>query len=284
MSSPVIDFHTHLFPKSIRENRARFFEGEPAFRSLYGSPDARMAGAADLISAMDEDGVQVSLVFGFPWKNIETARRHNDYILEAVLRHPDRLMGLCCLDPGADPAGDEVRRCLDGGLSGVGELAFYDAGLDQRALESLAPAMEICRNRDRPVLIHVNEPIGHAYSGKMKITLAQIEALVRRFPENRIVLAHWGGGLFFFHLLKKQIKKALEKVYFDTAASPFLYDPAIYRVAVDILGDEKILFGSDFPLIRPKRYFKEMATAGLTFRARAGIIGKNAARLLKLES
>lgn len=132
------------------------------------------------------------------------------------------------------------------------------------------------------MLLHVNEPIGHAYAGKTKITLAQIETLVRRYPQNRIVLAHWGGGIFFFHLLKKEIKEALKNVFFDTAASPFLYDPKIYRVASDIIGPEKILFGSDFPLIRPKRGLQEMETAGLNPEEIARIQGQNAAGLLKL--
>ena len=75
-----------------------------------------------------------------------------------------------------------------------------------------------------------NEPVGHAYPGKTPNTLAQIYRMVKRFPANTIVLAHWGGGLFFFNLLRKEVKEQLRNVYFDTAASPFLYDPAVYRV------------------------------------------------------
>jgi len=278
----IIDFHTHLFPEEIRNDRERFFDGEPAFQLLYKSTSSRLAGMDDILKVMDEDEVGVSVIFGFPWKNLEIARRHNDYIMEAVSKHPDRLVGLCCLETISDPSGQEVRRCLEGGLSGVGEIAFYDSGLDEKVLESLNSAMEVCKNRDLPVLIHVNEPVGHAYAGKTKVTLAQIDTLVRRYPQNRIVLAHWGGGIFFFHLLKKEIKEALKNVFFDTAASPFLYDPKIYRVASDIIGPEKILFGSDFPLIRPKRGLQEMEKAGLNPEEIARIQGQNAAGLLKL--
>ncbi len=278
----IIDFHTHLFPKKIRDHRERFFDGEPAFRLLYESPSSRLAGEDDLLKAMDHDGVDVSVVFGFPWKNPDTAKRHNDGILEAVSAHPERFVGLCCLDPNSDPSGQEVRRCLDSGLSGVGEIAFYDSELDERSLDSLESIMEICRSRDLPVLIHVNEPVGHRYAGKTRMTFAQIEALCRRYPENRLVLAHWGGGFFFFYLLKKEMKKALENIFFDTAASPFLYDPKIYRVAVEILGPEKILFGSDFPLIRAERGLQEMETAGLNKEALDPIRGLNAGNLLKL--
>jgi hypothetical protein len=76
-------------------------------------------------------------------------------------------------------------------------------------------------------------------------------------------LAHWGGGLFFYHLLKKAVKETLKNVYYDTAASPFLYDSRIYRYAKDLIGLDKVLLGTDYPLLKPERYFKEMTDAGL---------------------
>jgi hypothetical protein len=131
-------------------------------------------------------------------------------------------------------------------------------------------------------LIHTNEPIGHAYPGKTPVSLAQIYGLVRRFPATTIVLAHWGGGLFFFGLLKKEVKAALRNVYFDTAASPYLYDPRVYTIAVQAVGAEKLLFGSDYPLLPPHRYFSEMAAGGLSAAERALVCGGNAARILNL--
>ena len=65
-------------------------------------------------------------------------------------------------------------------------------------------------------------------------------------------------------------------------SSPFLYDPEIYRHAVEIAGVDKILFGSDFPLLKPARYFKEFENAGLTQTQIDVVSGLNAAKLLKL--
>jgi hypothetical protein len=144
----------------------------------------------------------------------------------------------------------------------------------------MAPIMELCRERGRPVLIHTNEPIGHAYPGKTPVTLAQNYRLVKRFSGTTIVLAHWGGGLLFFSLLKKEVKESLRNVYFDTAASPFLYDPGIYAIAAQTIGVEKVLFGSDYPLLPPSRYFKEMEAGGLSEPDRAAVCGLNAARIL----
>ena len=278
----IIDFHTHIFPKEVQENREKYFENEQAFQLLYNSPTARLVNAEEMILAMDEEGVDVSVVFGFPWKNLTSAAMHNDYIMEAVQKYPDRFKGFCCLDPCDEKAASEVERCIDGGLAGVGELAFYQSGIVCEIRDSMAPVMDICRKKDLPVLIHTNEPVGHAYPGKTENTLSEIYEFVKRFPMNKIVLAHWGGGIFFYGLLKKEVRDTLQNVWIDTAASPFLYDPAIYRHAIDIIGKEKILFGSDYPLIKPARYFKELKAAGLSEDEFVDICGRNAERLLGL--
>ena len=278
----IIDFHTHIFPKAIRENKEKYFPSESAFKLLYSSPGSKLAGASEIVASMDEHGVDMSVVFGIPWKSSKTFIKHNDYIMDAVARYPQRLIGLCCIDPFSRQAVKETARCLDGGLSGVGELAFYQSGIGDTTLDKLTPLMEICHDKDLPVLIHTNEPVGHTYPGKTPNTLRQIYNLVNRFPENRIVLAHWGGGIFFFNLLKKEVKESLKNVYFDTAASPFLYDPSIYQVAIQTIGPNKILFGSDFPLLKPAKYFKELEKAGLSKDHIESICGRNASRLLKL--
>jgi len=278
----IIDFHTHIFPKAIREKREKYFPTEPAFKLLYSSSGSKLVGAREIVVSMDEQGVDKSVVFGFPWKSKEIFQFHNDYIMEAVERYPERLIGLCCFDPLHKETVAEAVRCLDGWLSGIGEIAFYQSGIDDTALDRLTPLMEICHDRDLPFLIHTNEPVGHIYPGKTPNTLKQIYNLVNRFSKNKIVLAHWGGGIFFFNLLKKDVKESLKNVYFDTAASPFLYAPQIYRYAKEIAGLDKILFGSDFPLLKPIRYFKELEKTGLQKGQIESICGKNAAKLLNL--
>ena len=275
-----IDFHTHIFPKDICEHRTKYFPAEPEFRLLYDSPKSKLVGASDLIACMDEQGIDKSVIFGFPWNRLETARFQNDYIMEMVAAHPDRLIGFCCLNPLHPMAAVEVERCIQGGLKGVGELAFYRSGIDETVLSALSPIMIQCADNRLPVLIHTNEPIGHIYPGKAPMTLFEIYRMVRRFPDNIIVLAHWGGGLPFYHLLKKEVKDALKNVYVDTAASPFLYDQAIYPVAVAAFGYEKILLGSDFPLLKPLRYMDDMKRAGLPDAQLRAIGGENAATML----
>jgi len=279
----IIDFHVHTFPAEIRDHRDRFFDGEPEFKLLYESPKSKLVSAADIVTMMDEQKVDMSVLFGFPWHNPETCRLNNDYVIDVVSRYPDRLRGMCCVDSLSPEAAREVERCLDAGLSGVGELAFYGCGIDGECQMSLDPIMALCRERDVPVLLHTNEEVGHLYPGKTPNTMIQIYETVSRFPDNTIVLAHWGGGIFFYRLLKKAVKETLQNVYYDTAASPFLYDNRIYQYAKDLVGIDKVLLGTDYPLLKPARYFKEMTEGGLDEADRQAVCGDNAARLLKLK-
>ena len=140
-------------------------------------------------------------------------------------------MGLACFSPLSPAGARETERCLDGGLSGVGELAVYGGGITAAVVQTLEPVMATCLERDGLFMLHTNEPVGHQYPGKTPNTLRQIYDFVKTYPENRIILAHWGGGLLFYALMKKEVVKVLENVWFDTAASPFLYRPEMYRIA-----------------------------------------------------
>ena len=276
----VIDFHTHIFPPYFRERRDAFFSQEPAFEALYRSATSRLARHEELLQTMEEQGIERSVIFGFPWENAEHFHRHNDYIIESVQRHPDKLIGFCCFSPLSPQGPAEARRCLDAGLAGVGELAVYRSGFSEEIIRNLHEVMEICADFKVPILFHTNEPVGHVYPGKTPVQLSEIYDLLKRYPSNKIVLAHWGGGLFFYSLMKKEVRDVLKNVWFDTAASPYLYAPQVYRIAGELLGLEKILFGSDYPLLKPDKYFREMAEAGLSSEALGMVKGENAARLL----
>ncbi|SMC89808.1 hypothetical protein SAMN02746065_11436 [Desulfocicer vacuolatum DSM 3385] len=278
----IIDSHTHLFPEPVRNDRSLFFDKEPEFKLLYNSPRAKISTISELVDTMDIHGVDISVVSGFPWRNPDHARKNNDYILEAVQAHPNRIRGLACFDLSWEGAADEAVRCMDAGLSGVGELAFYLSGIDETALTLLEPVMAALRSHgNRPCMIHTNEPVGHPYPGKTPVTLEQIDTLAKRFPDNKIILAHWGGGIFFYHVMKKQVKENLKNIWYDTAASVYLYDPEIYDMAVRAGVIDKVLFGTDFPLLTPDRYYADMDKSAMTDLQKAQVLGENALALFK---
>jgi hypothetical protein len=274
-----IDVHTHIFPPVVAAARERFFPNEPAFRTLYDSPSARLATAESLIEAMDRDGVDRSVVFGFPWHETAQAARHNDYVLESAARYAPRLIPLACVSLEVPESITEARRCLDQGAKGLGELAVYGACSEQDVLNIFRDLVPCCAATGGVLLVHANEPVGHAYPGKAHLGLHFYYALARLARGVPLILAHWGGGLCFYELLKREVADVLSSVYYDTAASPFLYRPEIYHLAARILRPGRILFGSDFPLLRPRRYFSEMSQAGLTAEQIDDLCGGSAARL-----
>jgi len=278
----IIDFHTHVFPSFFRDDRFHLFSREPAFKMLYGSAESKRVGTDALLETMEKETIRKSVIFGFPWEVTDHYRRHNDYIIESVQKHPESFIGFCCFSPLSPGGPKETERCLRSGVSGVGELAVYGTGLSPRVIDALGETMALCAEFDVPVLLHANEPVGHDYPGKTPMTLAEIYRLLKAYPSNRIVLAHWGGGIFFYAFMKKAVKETLRNVWVDTAASPYLYTPDIYRIAVEAIGPDKIIFGSDYPLLTPQRYFKEMASAGLSPQSMERIKGVNAAELLRL--
>jgi uncharacterized protein len=278
----IIDFHTHIFPSYIINNRHLFFDREPGFESIYRKPGSRLAGRNDLLESMDNEGVAKSVVFGFPWKSAGHYQKHNDYVIESVHKHPDRLIGFCAFDPMSADAPKEVERCLNAGLAGVGEIAVYTSDFSNDVIHGLKDIMAICAERDAPILLHANEPVGHIYPGKQPMSLSGLYELLKRYPSNRIVLAHWGGGIFFYGLMKKEVREVLSNVWLDSAASPYLYLPEIYRISGEIIGFDRILFGSDYPLIKPGRYIKEMDSAGLPLGAIEEITGGNAIKFLRI--
>ncbi len=278
----IIDSHTHLFFQAVADDRTPFFDNEPEFKLLYHSSKSKIATVSQLIDAMDRHEVDISILSGFPWRNPEYTKRNNDAVLEAVTAYPKRLRGLACFDLAWKGAAKEAERCIDAGLSGVGELAFYLSGIDDRAIRLLEPVMDILKRKGNlPCMIHTNEPLGHHYPGKTPVTLEQIDNLAQAFPDNKIILAHWGGGIFFYHIMKKQMKERLKNIWYDTAASVFLYDPEIYDMALKAGVLEKILFGTDYPLLTPDRYYRDIDQSRLTLDQKRMVLGENAQALYR---
>ena len=62
-----------------------------------------------------------------------------------------------------------------------------------------------------------------------------------------MILAH-AGGLLPFYELNPRLRPELSNAYYDLAACPLLYDASLYRLLIETVGYEKIVWGSDYPL------------------------------------
>ena len=276
----IIDFHTHIFPPWLRPRREKYLERDATFGELFASPKARMATAERLIRRMDEDGVDVSVVMGIGWTDIDLARAANDYLIEAVAKHPNRLVGFAGVNPvWGTEAVQEARRCAEEGLRGIGELHPDTQGYDLGDLDTMAPLMEVVREHGLIVTTHSSEPVGHEYPGKGRTYPGVLWRFIRNFPDATIVCAHWGAGLPFYALMP-EVADGLDHTYFDSAATTLLYDARIFETVTSVIGPERVLMGSDYPLIRANRVIGQVESSALSRSAKDMILGGNAVRLL----
>lgn len=275
----IIDFHTHVFPPQIKADRRCYLEKDACFAELYSNERSCLATASELIAGMDEAGVDVSVITNIGWSSRELCAATNDYMMESVTLYKGRLIGFGSVNPFAEWACEEIGRCGRGGLKGIGELRPDAGWLDAAKSDALARFAVSLKEHNLILLLHSTEPVGHMYPGKGGATPQVLYRLIERFAGVKIVLAHWGGGLPFYALMP-QVKTALEKVWFDSAASPFLYGKKIYELAASLVGENKILFGSDYPLIPQRRIINEVETLDLPKAAKDLFLGGNAAGLL----
>jgi len=279
----IIDFHTHVFPPEIKKNRHKYVDRDPCFAILYSDPKAKMATAEELIAGMDEAGVDISVILNIGWTTHELCVETNDYIIDAVSRYPQRLVGFCAVQPNSPKAAAaEIERCAGVGIRGVGEMRpdiqLFDLG-DEMAME---PLVEVLKENKLVLLLHSSEPLGHDYPGKGIVTPDMLYPFITSFPDLTIVCAHWGGGLPFYALMP-EVKKAIGNVYFDSAASPFLYTPEVYQQVIKLVGADKVLFGSDYPLLTQKRLLNEIEALDMPEETKNLMLAGNALRLLGIE-
>ncbi len=286
----ILDAHVHLFSPEIILRRHELVAADRTFAEMYSDPAARMATAEDLLGDMDEDGVDVSVAMGIGWSDPGLARESNDYLSDVVRRHPGRIVGFGTVNPAgpnatkgaASDAANEVERCAALGLRGIGELHPDTQGFDIADPAVMSPILDVLKAHDMALTLHCSEPVGHTYPGKGRTTPDKVMGLVAIAQGVKLLLAHWGGGLPFYALMP-EVAEALSDVYFDTAASPFLYDRRVFEVAQNVIKPSRILAASDYPLMRHSRIRKQVERADLSAPDRAAVLGENAARLFGLK-
>ncbi len=238
-----------------------------------------MAGHEDLLEAMNRDGIDAAVAMGFPWTDEESAGLHNDYLLESSRESAGRIVPFACVPRSCTSITAYTRDLARAGFRGIGELAFYHEGFNALQEDFLAGVISAAGECALAVCLHLNEPLGHDYPGKYQTPFSSIYRIVLEHPGVPIILSHWGGGILFYELMP-EVRAAFAHVYYDTAASPYLYRDDVYAAAAGIAGPGKILFGTDFPLLSAARYVHAIEASSLDEGAISGILGENARRLL----
>ena len=278
----ILDFHSHIYPQYIIENKNELLNVDKTLKELYSGENSFMASSEDLIRSMDRNKVDVSVVLGIGWNDQKLCTMSNDYVIESVKRYPDRLKGFCSVNPlWGESALKEIDRCANEGLIGVGELHPYAQACDLTDKTVMKPLMDKCSQLGLPVLIHASEPLGHEYPGKGNTTPDVLYTFILHFPDSVIILAHFGGGLPFYNFMP-EVSNSLNNVFFDTAALPFIYNSSLYDVIDDIIGHEKVVFGTDFPLMDQSRVVHAIMVSSMSDKAKMNILSSNGLKLLNI--
>jgi len=266
----TIDFHTHIFGPDVIDRRDDIVRRDPAFAEMYADPKAKIATADDLLASMDAAGVDVCIALGFAWSGDDDIARHNDYLLESAAGSNGRIIAFTTVNMASAAAEAEIARCAAAGARGLGELRPDNQGWDLNGSAGgrLAAA---AREHGLILLLHVTEEGGHEYPGKRGCSLAAFREFAREHADLAIVGAHLGGDIY---------RSDPAPVSVDTAAQPFLYRDGEAGAALAAVPPDRLLFGSDYPLISQDRALGELRAALGDDERLGGAVRSNAEALL----
>lgn len=210
----------------------------------------------------------------------------NDFIAEAVRKHPDTFIGFGSVDPWKGKlAVIEVERAIkDLGLRGMKFVPQIQAFFpnDRR----FYPIYEKCVELGVPVLFHTGTtglgagmPGGKGIRLKYSQPIPYLDDVAADFPELTIIGAHpsWPWQ-------EEMLAVALHKanVYIDLSGwSPKYFPPSLIHYANTFLQD-KCMFGSDFPALTAEKWLKDFQEASFKETVRPKILLENAKRILKI--
>ena len=201
----------------------------------------------------------------------------NRQLGEALKRYPDRLIGYVSI-PSArygQAAVEEIQHCYEVyGMKGV-KMVHRVSGLGSYHIitsfdePQMYPIVEKAAELGMPLLLHA--------------TPEECGALSQRVPEAIIIMAHSGGCPTAWGDWPKAIEtaKRCPNIYLDTASSQV--DMGYIEAAVEAVGAERVVFGTDLPLLDPFTQLAKVTGADLTEEDKGLILGGNIARLIEMD-
>jgi len=270
----IIDAHCHIFSSRVHTARQEYCD-DSGFSLLYGGGKGKIGTAETIHAYMEQQEIDYAWGMGFCWDGINRCEQENELILEECSRF-NRITPFMGVPAKKTPdIRHYIRSWRKNGYKGIGEISFYRDGLTEENALYLREIFAAAAEENLPVCLHLNEPVGHLYPGKYTSDFGIIYTIIKDFPSVKTILAHFGGGILFYELMP-EVKEAFKNVWYDTAAAPFIYDVPVYARAAAVAGSEKIIFGSDYPLLGLNRY-EDGIRAYLDADEAEKILGLNAA-------
>lgn len=261
MTYTIYDCHTHIYPGKIARKAvrsiARFYgierDGDSTVEALMAS--SRAAGVSRCLAlAVSVDG--------------EHVRHINDFLIASVGAHPDFLWGFATLHPDMEDPGREVERVLKAGMRGIKlHPDMQGFSLSEKRADRLFAACEgVC-----PMMLHTGDRRYHNSNPSL------VPPILKRHPRLRLICAHF-GGYSEWDEAAQYLKDT--NVLVDTSSSFFLLSRERARRLIDLFGEDRVLFGTDFPMWNPQPEIDVLTSLGLSDRALRKIFSENLISLI----
>ncbi|MDO5533879.1 MAG: amidohydrolase family protein [Propionibacteriaceae bacterium] len=279
----AIDLHVHIecsdhghasMPDALNEASAKYFKSEDRSPKL------------DVIAERYREWGMAAVVFTV---DAETNLGHppvsSEEIAEGAARNNDVLIPFGSVDPRRGQAAvDQARRLVE--EYGVRGFKFHPSlqGFDP-SNEAFYPLYEALQELDVPALFHTGQNgMGAGLPGGFGIKLAYsnpllLDAVAADFPNLQVILAHpsvpWQDEA-------NSILTHKSNVWVDLSGwSPKYFPESLVKGANRLFAD-RVLFGTDYPLIEPAKWLAAFAEVPFRDEVRPGILKDNAVRLLGL--
>ncbi len=272
----AIDMHTHIHTG----DRARQRTSDPM------KAGRKEKGGGDEMAEMYQRLEMMAVIFDVDQETRTGLKISNEEIAGWVKKYPKTFIGYGSVDPWkGNRAAQEVQRCADMGLRGM---KF------QQAVQGFAPnnprffpIYEACVRLSLPVIfhggttaIHAGTPGGGGLLLEYCRPIPYIDEIAARYPDMRIILAH---PAWPWHDEQLAVMRHKANVYMDLSGwAPKYFPPSIIQNANTLLQD-KVFFGSDFPVLTPERWLSEFAALAIKDAVRPKILLHNAAKFLDIE-
>jgi uncharacterized protein len=279
---PRIDVHVHPWTLDfMTKNKCIEF----AINFFKISKEILPKTTDDLIRDMDEASVEKAVILGQDVRSVQKSEFSNYTIPNESLKalvdeHPDRFIAFGAVDPRLDDALPKLKQLAqDFGFKGI-KIHCDALGLEPKD-EKLYPIYARCQEYGLTVLHHT----GTTGLGYCKIRYGKpvdIDDIAQDFPDLKIICAHFG-----WPWMEECFAVATRNpnVYVDVSGWLARYFPPLLITYMNGLLKDKMLFGTDYPMIRTPLWMKEFdefCKPKLKPGVAEKILGDNARRLLGL--
>ncbi|MFB0901024.1 MAG: amidohydrolase family protein [Dehalococcoidia bacterium] len=285
----IVDFHTHIFSLEQIKKRRIIALNDKNFSLIYSKKNSKMSHADDLLESMQFAGVDMSVLMGFQWSEEFQFDIHAQYLLDQCTKHPDKFV---CFVPlsinNYSEIDSKIKDMSIAGAKGIGEIRINNT-LDKKILiNNVIPQLfESIDNYNLNISFHTTEPVGKFYTGKDGgLTLIDLWKILNCYAlplKGNFIASHMGAGLpLYSSLIHVRDLILKRKIMFDTAALKFLYGNVVLEFIIKQIGPNKLLWGSDYPLISQLEDIRFISKSKIKKIDLDLILGENAVEILSL--